>query len=257
VRRIAAAAILAALAAAGTLSAQQISNLEAGRPMAMEDARAIETGAFSFSLAYEAARREDRVDYSGPSVSLVYGFANGLEAGAETRVLTSPRLNASRGLSSGDLDVHVLGVAAEERGNRPAVAFRADLFLPTGFASHGTNVSGEAILTKSFDRFRLHGGFTFLYVGDTRPGERRRRFRAVVGADAPLAGPWNTDTLLLADVVLAQSVRTVRNATVTFEAGIRRRIGMQTLLQVAALASVAGERTRTRFGGSIGITHAF
>jgi hypothetical protein len=255
--RRAALAALAIFLAAGALSAQQISNLEAGRPVSIEDAIPVARGAFSLSVDYAGARRFDGVHYAGPAVALLYGFAPGFEAGAQTRWVTNPRLNASRGIGSGDVDLHVLGSVADEAPRMPAVAVRADVLLPTGIASHGTNASLEALFTKSFARVRVHANFSALYVGDTRRAERRNRVAAILGADAPLPGPWNTDTLLLADVVFRQSVLHGDQPTVGFELGVRRRIGVQTLFYAGVSSDVVGEEGRLRYRGLFGVTHAF
>jgi hypothetical protein len=118
-----------------------------------------------------------------------------VELGAETRLLTNPHLNASRGIGSGDLDIHLLGTIHRESAGAPALAVRVDTFLPTGVTSHGTNVSAEAIATGSFDSFRVHATFGDLYVGSrgncsaamkstessastSRPSERGARTRS-------------------------------------------------------------------------------
>jgi len=137
--RAAGLALLALLAAASA-GAQEISNLESGRPVTMEDATPLAPGTLSFSADYAYARRLDNVDYAGPAFSLSGGILTGLELCAETRLLTNPRLNASRGIGSGDLDIHLLGAVRQESALAPGIAVRADTFLPTGFASHGTNL---------------------------------------------------------------------------------------------------------------------
>lgn len=249
------------VAIAGTLAlhagAQEISNLEAGRPVTIEDATPVDWEAFSASLDWAAAQREDGVNYSGPGLSLLYGAARNFELGAQTRWVTNPHLNARRGISSGDLDVHGLWGLLPETGNLPAIGLRADIFLPTGVASHGTNLSATALVTRSFEHFRVHGNFGILYVGDTRTGERRNRLFAVVGMDAAPLGPWDTDTLLVADVFVRQSVREGDTAVTGAEIGVRQRIGMQTLLYAGFDHEFDGPSGRVRYRGIVGMTHAF
>lgn len=246
-----------ALLGAGSAGAQQISNLESGRPVTMEDAAPIAPGTLSFSADYGYARRLDNVDYAGPAFSLAGGVLTGVELGAETRLLTNPRLNASRGIGSGDLDVHLLAAIRKENGGAPALGVRVDTFLPTGFASHGTNVSAEAIATRSFDALRLHATLGDLYVGSTRPSRRRNQVYGVFGFDVPAFGPWRTDTLAMADVVVRQSVLTGGKVSVGVELGLRHRLGMQTLFYAGLLSEVAGEPDRVRYRGILGLTHFF
>lgn len=245
------------VACATSVRGQEISNLEAGRPITIEDPIPVQPGTFSASSDYAYARRLDNVDYAGPALALVYGFAPGFELGAETRLLTNPRLNARRGIGSGDLDVHILGQIASETGGRPAIGLRFDALLATGFASHGTDFVPELLVSKSFDTFRLHGNVGSMYIGSTRPSERRNRLYAAVGFDTPPGGGWNTDTLGMMDVYVRQSVEADRKATVGVELGVRRRIGMQTIFYAGLLSEVAGERTRIRYRGILGLSHAF
>ena len=254
--RIRALALLAVLGAVPA-GAQEISNLESGRPVTMEDATPLAPGSLSFSADYGYARRLDNVDYAGPAFSLAGGVFAGLELGAETRLLTNPRLNARRGIGSGDLDIHLLGAVRQESGGAPALAVRVDTFLPTGFASHGTNLSGEVIATRSFDSFRLHATLGNIYVGSTRPSQRRNEVYGTLGFDVPAFGPWRTDTVAMADVVVRQSVLTGGNVSVGVELGLRHRVGMHTLFYAGLTSEVAGEPDRIRYRGILGLTHFF
>ena len=249
--------VLASAAASGAVSAQAISNLEAGRPISIEDPLPVARGAFTASADYAYARRLDGVEYAGPALSILYGVYQNLEMGAETRLLTNPRLNARRGIGSGDIDLHALGTLCAETERRPSVGLRADVILPTGLASHGTDFLGEALVTKSFDRARVHGNFGDLYVGDPRQGARRNRLFAAAGIDFLPFGVWNTDTLGMADVVLRQSVQSGGNVSVGLELGIKHRIGIQTVFYAGLSTEVAGEPDRVRYRGLLGLTHAF
>ncbi len=258
------ASLAAALAAflftalpARPAAAQEISNLESARPITMEDAVPVELGTYSASADYAYARRLDRVDYAGPAFSILAGALPRVEIGAESRLLTNPRLNARRGIGSGDLDVHVLGALHRESASAPAVAIRADAILATGFASHGTNLVGELLATRSFATFRLHGSAGALYVGSTRTGQRRSQFFAVAGADVRPFGPWRTDTIAMADVVIRQSVTSGGKLSVGIELGFKQRVGFHTVFYAGMSSEVAGDRDRLWYRGVLGLTHAF
>ena len=251
-----AAALLVGLVSARGL-AQEISNGEAGRPITLEDASAISAGTYSGSFDYAFAWRRDGVEYSGPAVSILYGAYPGFEIGVETRVLTSPRENASRGIGSGDLDLHLLGSVVSESRGAPALALRFDMFLPTGFASHGLNLSPRLLATKSFETIRVHANIGTLYVTSLRVGERRSQLFAVVGFDVVPGSAWKTDTVLMADAVLRQSVASGGDPSLGIELGLKQRIGMQTVMYAGTSTEVAGERDRIRFRGILGVTHAF
>ena len=243
--------------AAAPAAAQQISNLESGRPVTMEDAVPLDAGTYSFSADYAYARRLDNVDYAGPAFALVGGVLPGVEIGADTRLLTNPRLNARRGIGSGDLDVHALASVHAESAAAPAIGVRADAFLPTGFASHGTNVSAEALATRSFESFRVHAAIGDVYFGSPREAQRRNQVYGYLGFDTPAFGSWKTDTLAMADVVVRQSVLTGGKVSVGIELGLRHRIGVQTFFEAGLMSEVAGERDRVRYRGLLGVTHTF
>ena len=251
------AAVLISLLAAAPLSAQEISNLESARPVTMEDAVPIEVGAYSASADYAYARRVDRVDYAGPAFSVVGGVLPGVELGAESRLLTNPRLNARRGIGSGDLDVHVLGALHRESASAPALAARIDAILATGFASHGTNLVGELIATRSFETFRIHGSAGILYVGSPRIGQRDGPFFATAGVDVRPFGAWRTDTLAMADVVVRQSVNSGGKLSVGLELGLKQRVGFRTFFYAGMASEVVGESDRLRYRGVLGLTHTF
>jgi hypothetical protein len=251
------AALLVFCLLAAPLLAQEISNGEAGRPITLEDAFPVAVGSYSGSFDYAFAWRRDSVEYSGPALAILYGAYRGLEAGAETRVLTSPRRNASRGIGSGDLDVHLLGSIVSESPRFPAIALRFDMFLPTGFASHGLNISPRLLMTKSFETIRVHANVGTTYITSLRIGERRSQLFAAVGFDVLPGSPWDTDTLLMADVIVRQSVTSRGDPSAGVELGLKQRIGMQTVLYAGAASEIAGEPDRVRFRGILGVTHAF
>jgi hypothetical protein len=248
---------LLAVFTAPRAGAQEISNLEGGRPVTVEDAAPIEHGRLSGSFDYAYARRLDGVEYAGPGLSLDYGVLRGFELGAETRYLTNPRLNARRGIGSGDLDVHALASVLAEDARRPGIAVRVDGFLPTGFASHGADFSGTLLATRSFDEFRLHANVGSLYVGDRRPGARRNRLFAAAGIDTAPHGAWDTTTMGVADLVVRQSVLTDGKVSMGIEIGVKRRVGIQTIFFAGLGTEILGERDRARYRGLLGFSHAF
>jgi hypothetical protein len=245
------------LAGGRALPGQEISNLESARPVTMEDAVPIEIGSYSASADYAYARRVDRVDYAGPAFAVAGGILPGVELGAESRLLTNPRLNARRGIGSGDLDVHLLGALHRESAWAPALALRADAVLATGFASHGTNLVAELIATRSLESFRVHGTAGFVYVGSPREGQRNTPFFATAGADVRPFGSWRTDTIAMADVVVRQSVISGGRLSVGIEVGLKQRVGFRTFFYAGMSSEVAGERDRLRYRGILGLTHAF
>jgi hypothetical protein len=252
-------ALLVALALilAGRASSQSITNLQTNQPTTLLDAIPVDYRAFSGAVDYQYESRRDKVNFSGFGLALDYGFYRGFEIGASTRYVDHPRINADRGISSGDLDLHLLGTITGEDDRIPATAIRVDIVPPTGLASRGTDVSATAIATKSFDGFRIHGNLEWTVVGQPGNTERQNLWKIIGGSDWNIGGPWNTDSLLVADAFVRQSVRKHGRTNVGVEIGLRRRMGMQTVLLLGVSSEVAGDADRQRFRLLAGFAHAF
>jgi hypothetical protein len=257
-RRIVGGALLVAfwlLAAAA--HAQQLSDLEPERPILVEDARPVSYRAFSGSADWSYnIRRDARNDY-GPGFSLLYGLARGLEAGASVRYVTSPGSNANRGISSGDLQVHMLYGLTTERAGWPAIAVRAGAGFPTGLDSKGTDFHMSFLATRSFDTFRLHGNALWTHLGAIEPGERKERFEGILGADWIVGKRGRTDTLIVTDADLRSNPLNNRSLIFTLEAGVRQRIGSQTVAFFGAGSALTGEKDRAGLRLRAGISQIF
>jgi hypothetical protein len=242
---------------ASRASAQSIANLQTNQPTTLLDAIPVDYRAFSGAIDYQYESRRDKVNFSGLGLALDYGVYRGFEFGASTRYVDHPRINANRGIPSGDLDLHVLWAVTAEDRSVPAIAIRADVVPPTGLASRGTDVSATAIATKSFDRFRLHANLEWTVVGEPGGGERQNLWKAAGGADWNIGGSWDTDSLLVGDAFVRQSVRRHGRTNVGFELGLRQRVGMQTVLLLGISSEAAGDADRQRFRLLAGFAHAF
>jgi len=248
-------AVLFLIATKGT--AQLLSDLEVERPLAVEDARPISYRAFSGSADWTYNVRQDRLNDHGPGFSLLYGAARGLEIGGGVRYVTRPGRNALRGISSGDIELHALYALKTETAAWPALAIRAGVEFPTGLDSKGTDLHMSALATRSFERLRVHANFLWTRLGATEPTERSDRFEGILGADCLVNSRRQTDTLLVTDLGLETNPIRGANAVVFAEAGIRQRIGVQTIFFVGAGSELTGERDRAHFRARIGLTHIY
>ncbi len=251
--------ILAALLAlaAQAASAQLLSDLELERPLSIEDARPVSFRAFSGSADWTYNVRQNRLNDHGPGFSLLYGMARGLELGGSVRYVTRPGRNALRGISSGDIVLHALYQLRTETAAWPAIAVRAGVEFPTGLDSKGTDLHLAALATRSFETFRVHGNFLWTRLGATGSTERYDRFEGVLGADCVVNPRRFTDTLLVADVDVSTNPVRGANRVLAIEAGLRQRIGIQTIFFVGAGSELTGERDRAHFRVRIGLTHVY
>lgn len=252
--RAALAAILLLLAS--QCEAQFMSNLERERPLAVEDALPVPYRGFSGSADWTYSLRKGSLNDYGPGFSLLYGAMRRLETGATIRWVTRPGRNASRGISSGDLDLHGLYQIVQEGPSSPAISARVGLQFPTGLDSKGTDLHVAALATRSFDCLRLHANVLYTRLGAVSGQERRDRYEGIVGTDFLLRG-GRTDTVILADVSARSNPILGADTIVQLEAGARRRVGPQTLLFLGAGTEVTGLPDRARLRLRIGITHVY
>jgi hypothetical protein len=245
------------LLTAMTARGQQLSDLEPERPIAIEDARPVSYRAFSGSADWTYNIRKNSRDDYGPGFSLLYGLARRLEVGAGVRYVTSPGSNAQRGISSGDLRLHLLYGIGTESESFPALAVRVEVEFPTGLDSKGTDLHLAGLATRSFDVLRLHGNFLWTRLGATGPTEQRDRFEGIAGMDWTVGSHGKTDTLLVTDVDLRSNPVRTENLILSIEAGVRRRIGSQTLLFLGAGSSLTGEHDRAGLRLRAGISHIY
>jgi hypothetical protein len=238
-------------------SAQLLSDLELERPLSIEDARPVSFRAFSGSVDWTYNVRQDRLNDYGPGFSLLYGMARGLELGGSVRYVTRPGRNAERGISSGDIVLHALYQLKTETADWPALAVRAGVEFPTGLDSKGTDLHLTALATRSFEMFRIHANFLWTRLGATAITERYDRFEGVFGADCVVNRQRLTDTLLVADVDVSTNPVRGGNRILAIEAGLRQRIGIQTIFFVGAGSELKGERDRAHFRVRVGLTHVY
>ena len=87
----------------------------------------------------------------------------------------------------------------------------------------GDDLELAALLTRSFDAFRLHGNLRWTRLGDTLAPEKADRFEGIVGLDVVPGWTRTTDTLLVFDV--AARSNSVRDGETVLELGAGRASG--------------------------------
>ncbi|HEX9148254.1 MAG TPA: hypothetical protein VF958_03750 [Thermoanaerobaculia bacterium] len=239
------------------LHAQVLPNLEPERPLAIEDAIPIPFRALSIGLDWTYNFRDSALDDAGPGISINYGALRDLEVGVAQRYVTRPGRNALRGISSGDVELHALYGLVDENGHTPALAARLGLVFPTGLDSRGTDLELGAIGTRSFERLRTHASFRWTRLGDILPGERADRLEGGLAVDFLANSAGRTDTLILAGVTVRSSLVVNENATVDVEAGVRQRLGVQTVVFGEIGSQITGRSDRTQLRLRFGISHFF
>jgi hypothetical protein len=248
--------LAALLLVAAVATAQQLSDLEPARPISIEDARPVSYREFSGSADWTYNVRNGGLNDHGPGFSLLFGALRGLELGGSVAYLTRPGRNAARGISSGDIVLHALYGLRTESEQWPALAIRAGVEFPTGLDSKGTDLHLAGLATRSFESFRMHANFLYTRLGATEPFEHTDRFEGILGFDKVISPPGLTTTLFVGDASLRSNPVRGENVILTVEAGIRQRIGSQTLFFFGAGSELTGH-DRTRLKLRAGFSHAY
>ena len=254
-RRVAIGAVLV-LASAVNAVALDHKNLDAGRPLRIEDAYAISTG----EIALEAGAgftldRQDDARGRFP-VELLWGALPNLQLGVGSTLVTDPRSVEEPG-RSGDLAVSALYNLNQETLWMPAFGVKLEVELPTGVRSSGVDVEVKGIVTKSIERLSFHLNAAGVFTGDPGDDERGARWELVLGASYPLGAPRYTRLTLVTDVFAEQAHRNGESDTVGAEVGLRYQLTPRLVWDVGIGTEFAGPGDRSRLLFTTGLSFGF
>jgi hypothetical protein len=229
-------------------------NLDAGRPVRIEDAYPIAKG--EIGVESGVAIRDGRGDGFGYGGELhaAYGiwYNTQVEIGGEAEFEGSSAGPTDRGSSA------MLGVLYNfnaESLEWPAFAVRAEVVAPGGEA--GADPSAGLILTRAFGRLRTHLNAAYTVSGSAPATDRRGRYEAVLGASYPLGYPMRFRETAIADVFTRQSsARGAANAT-GLEVGVRHQFSHRVVLDVGAGSELFGPEDRAVWYGTVGVSAGF
>jgi len=155
IRIAALAATMTALAAGTTRAQTDYRNLDAGRPLRVEDAMPIEQKALELLAGYELRRGAGAQGHRG-TVALTWGLLPNaqIELGLEAANVPDA---AGRTSGIAGLEAAALYGLTPERPGLPALALRGAVHAPVGaLAPDATEAEIGAIATRSIGRQRLH-----------------------------------------------------------------------------------------------------
>ncbi len=231
-------------------------NLDAGRPLRIEDAYPIAKGEIGVESGVAAwDRRGDGSGY-GIDARALYGVAYNaqVEIGWAAAFEGSSAAATDR---SGSLALGALYNANAESLTWPALAVRADVEAPSGFRNTGVDLSGGVIVTRTVGRMRTHLNADYTVAGSAAANERRGLYAVAVGASYPLGYPMRFRETIIADVFTRQSAtRSESNAT-GVEAGLRHQFSHRIVLDVGVGSEVFGPADREAWFGAVGISAGF
>ena len=205
---------------AGSLAAQiDYRNLDRERPIATEDAYAVERHEFELLLPFSSERERGGDRLHLIPLEIEYGIFDNTQVGVGLPVagFDRPDLDTEWGLAG--LNVFGLYNFNTEGPALPAIALAADLALPVGsLAGDQARINLRAIATRSWGLTRLHVNAGGSFGSEDRLGvEIAPRWNISVAADRT----FFRESLLLAGELLTQ--RVVDGAPVEVNAAIGGR----------------------------------
>lgn len=240
--RGAAIAFLLLPAAAG---ASELGELDAGLPLTVEDAFAVEPGHIELQGAARYDRRKGR-----DTVRLLPRVEVGIVEGLEAEVSFPYSAGSGRRTDESGPGVGVLYNPNRERGWLPAFAAGFEIGKPVGPGRRGVETELTGIATKTIDpavEGRLHLNVSWLHASRAEKGERRDRYRVVAGYSQILA----PNVALVLDYVReSQEERRERDANIV-EAGLRYQLTETVTVGAGAGFGVGRDSPRFRASASI------
>lgn len=225
-------------------------NLDAGRPIAVEDAQPVEFRAIEFQFTVPRFTRERSGHWHyGFETEFKWGIFKDTQVGVTTDTVVA-RDGADTVFSSRDVQIHALYNFNQETRRMPAIAIRPELIIGTGgLGSRHEHGALKLIVSKTIRRNRLHfnGSYT---VGPAeqagRGGDLVSRF--FYGAAYERTLPLKF-LVLVADAYARKPIDH-SSTEVVFEFGTRVQLSPTWVLD----AGVATGQLRPSVGPDVGFT---
>ena len=242
----------------GTAHAVDHNNLDAGRPLDFDDA---------YSIAYREQAVEFGVNLSKPKtgktevggkVEYLYGFAKNSHLSIDMHPHWASEDNGKRRFDRGDVGIGVFHNFNREHGNTPALALRADAYLPTGRDSEGVDYRLRAIATKQVRQYgRLHVNLDLNVDSRAPRGQRSVLPGVILGYSQPIGYPTRFDRTLLAQVGYRVNPLRGEDGITTVGLGLRQQIGVTGVLDVGVLSDLTGGSSREKWKLTVGYSRQF
>jgi hypothetical protein len=146
-------------------------NLDAGRPIAVEDAQPVEFRAMEIQFTLPRFTRERRGHWHyGFEAEFKWGIFKDTQVGVTTDTVVA-RDAGNTVLSSRDVQIHALYNLNQETRRLPAIAIRPDLIIGAGgLGSRHEHGSLKLIVSKTIHRNRLHFNGSYAVGVTEQPG---------------------------------------------------------------------------------------
>ncbi len=171
VNRLSLLAALIALSALPAFAQADYRNLDAGRPIAVEDAQPVEFRAIEFQFTVPRFTRERSGHWHyGLETEFKWGAFKDTQVGVTTETVVA-REAGDTVFTSRDVQIHALYNFNQETRRMPAVAIRPELIIGTGgFGSQHEHGTLKLIISKTIRSNRLHFNGSYTVGATEQPG---------------------------------------------------------------------------------------
>lgn len=239
-RRVGLALVLAgaALLAGAPAHAVDHNNIDAGRPLAFDDAEPIARHEQDLDLGLRFGVPRRRPLRFGLDWDYLFGFG----PNSHLSVGLSPSVGgqSGSGVDFGNLSLGVQHQFNREIKNTPAFALRADAYLPTGRNAEGPDFRLRGIWSKTVGQYnRLHLNLDLNAASRPRHGERQFNPGLILGYTKPLGYPKRFDRTGLASLGIQAGPKSGAGPIVTFGLGVRQQVTVRSVVDVGIESDVA------------------
>ena len=231
-------------------------NLDPNRPIAVEDAYAIPEGELGVEAGVRFNDRRQGRTQATFQPQIIYGAFRNAQIEIQGDLFTDPRTVVGAN-KSGDLHLGLLYNFNTETLRLPAFAVRVEADLPTGVNSRGVDTQMTGIMTRSFDRWRVHVNAGYTVLGSPQGQERPGTYRAIVAVSYPLGYPMRFRETVIASLYTRQSDLRGQTNHTGVEVGVRHQFTSRVVLDAGIGTEFLGPSDRAAVQGTVGVSVGF
>jgi hypothetical protein len=217
-------------------------NIDAGRPLSFDDADAIayRERAIDIGVGLDVPRR------GSAGLELEAEFLMGFALNTHASIGFHPSIGGSD-FDPGDVTLGVLHNFNRELENKPALALRGDVSLPTGRDSEDASFRLRGIMSRTAKQYdRVHLNVDLNFTPGAEAGTRSFRPGVVLGYSKPLGYPTRFDTTGVAEIAVQSSEDSGTGPVVSAGIGMRRQVTPRSVFDIGLRSDVAGFRGADR-----------
>ncbi|MGE3154081.1 MAG: transporter [Nitrospiraceae bacterium] len=231
-------------------------NLDPNRPIAVEDAYAIPQGEMGVEAGVRFNDRRQGRTQAAFQPQIIYGAFRNTQIEIQSDLFTDPQTVVGAN-KSGDLHLALLYNFNTETLRLPAFAVRVEADLPTGVNSRGVDTQMTGIMTRSFDRWRVHVNAGYAVLGSPQGQERPGTYRAIVAVSYPLGYPMRFRETVIASLYTRQSDLRGQTNYTGIEMGVRHQFTSRVVLDAGIGTEFFGPSDRAAVQGTVGVSVGF